>query len=59
MKPGENWNDWVERIPNRQGQDGRYAIDCKKLKDLGWAPTTTVKEYIPLYVDLYRKANAA
>jgi dTDP-glucose 4,6-dehydratase len=59
MKPGENWNDWVERIPNRQGQDGRYAIDCTKLRQLGWKPEMTVKQYIPEYVALYRTHHAA
>lgn len=58
MKPGDPWENWVERIPNRQGQDGRYAVSCDKLKKLGWKPQMKLKDYIAQYIDLYRTAHA-
>ncbi|VGO18277.1 dTDP-glucose 4,6-dehydratase [Pontiella sulfatireligans] len=42
-------------IPNRPGQDLRYSVDCSKARALGWAPKTTLKEYIPTYIELYKK----
>lgn len=30
--------DLVQFVPNRWGQDLRYSISSKKLRDLGWAP---------------------
>ena len=53
---GRKPDEWITFIDNRSGQDGRYAINCDKLNALGWKPTTTVKEYIPTYLELYRKA---
>lgn len=57
IKPGEPWENWVERIPNRWGQDGRYAIVCDKVKALGWTAKMNLREYIPQYIDLYRKEH--
>lgn len=28
----------IQPVPDRPGHDKRYAIDCAKLKELGWAP---------------------
>ena len=25
-------------VENRKGQDLRYAVDCEKMKSLGWSP---------------------
>lgn len=58
IKPGEAWQNWVERIPNRWGQDGRYAIVCDKLRALGWAPKMKLKDYIPEYIAQYRQKHA-
>lgn len=46
---------WIERIPNRLGQDRRYSVDCSKMQALGWKPGTTLSEYLPEYVRLYRQ----
>lgn len=45
----------VVHIPNRPGQDLRYSVDCSKARALGWAPKTTLKEYIPEYIRLYKQ----
>jgi len=45
----------VVHIPNRPGQDLRYAVDCTKARALGWSPKMTLKDYIPEYIRLYRK----
>jgi dTDP-glucose 4,6-dehydratase len=58
MKPGDDWNKWVEFIPNRQGQDGRYAIDCAKIQALGWKSKMTIDNYISEYLRLYAKEHA-
>lgn len=57
IKPTGDWKQWVEHIPNRWGQDGRYAIVCDKLRSLGWAPSVNIKEYIPKYIELFRKSR--
>ena len=28
----------IQFVPNRWGQDVRYAVSSKKLRDLGWTP---------------------
>ncbi len=57
MKPNDDWKQWVEFIPNRQGQDGRYAIDCTKLQALGWQSKMKIDDYIGEYLRLYEEAN--
>lgn len=42
-------------VENRIGQDIRYSVDSSKVRALGWAPKTTLREYLPEYVALYRK----
>lgn len=52
---GRKPEEWIEFIPNRFGQDGRYAINCDKVKALGWKPTMDLKRYIPQYAEIYKK----
>ena len=52
---GKTEEEALVHIPNRPGQDLRYAVDCSKARALGWAPKMTLKEYIPTYIKLYRK----
>lgn len=52
---GKTVEESVVHIPNRPGQDLRYSVDCSKARALGWAPKTTLKEYIPTYIELYKK----
>lgn len=54
---GRNPDEWVEFTENRHGQDGRYSVDITKIKNLGWQSTMSLKEYIPIYLDLYKKYN--
>jgi len=42
-------------IPNRPGQDLRYSVDSSKVRALGWKPKTTLKEYLPEYIRLYKE----
>lgn len=34
----------VEYVPNRAGQDVRYALDCSKIKRLGWKQRHSISE---------------
>ena len=52
---GKTEEEALVHIPNRPGQDLRYAVDCSKACALGWAPKTTLKAYIPTYIELYKK----
>ena len=36
IKNTENYNEWIEYIPDRPFNDKRYYISNQKLKDLGW-----------------------
>ncbi len=54
---GRKPEEWIEFIPNRYGQDGRYAVNCDKVKALGWKPTTTIRDYIPKHLESYRKQH--
>ena len=49
---------WVEHVEDRKGHDFRYAIDCSKLRSLGWAPSFTFEEALAATVDWYRTHEA-
>ena len=36
LRPGENWLDWVNYVPDRAFQDYRYHIDSSALRAIGW-----------------------
>ena len=36
IKKTENYDDWIEYVPDRPFNDKRYYISNQKLKDLGW-----------------------
>lgn len=50
---GKNPQEWIDFVENRPGQDGRYSVDCTKIRSLGWEPTMHLKDYIPTYLNLY------
>lgn len=52
---GKTIEEAVVHVDNRVGQDLRYSVDCSKARALGWAPKTTLKEYISTYIKLYKK----
>lgn len=55
MKPGEDFHKWIQFVENRWGQDIRYSVNCDKIRALGWAPKTKLIDYIPTYLEEYRK----
>lgn len=55
MKPGEDFHTWIQFVENRWGQDIRYSVNCDKVRALGWAPKTKLIDYIPSYLEEYRK----
>ena len=40
--------DFYEFVADRPGQDLRYSVDSSKIRALGWKPTTTLEEYLPI-----------
>ena len=51
----ENWEDYIDRAYVREGQDVRYAIDDKKIKDLGWNPQKIFDNEINGIVKYYKE----
>jgi len=50
----KNKNVVIEHINNRPFNDSRYAVDDKKLRDLGWSPQRSLIEDLPDIVDWYK-----
>ena len=44
----------LRRVTDRPGHDRRYALDCAKLRALGWAPERTFEEALGSTVAWYR-----
>ena len=40
-------------LPDRQGHDRRYSLDCTKLQALGWAPAADFDDGLARTVDWY------
>ena len=53
--PGEDYENWVEFVPDRAFQDRRYGIDSSALRALGWYEKYTVEDGI---IDVFRKMCA-
>lgn len=51
---GLNQN-WIELVRDRQGHDFRYAIDCSKIKNLGFRPRHSLEEGLKKTVSWYRE----
>ena len=43
----------IRYVQDRPGHDRRYAIDCTRLKALGWTPTTPFEEGLRATIDWY------
>jgi dTDP-glucose 4,6-dehydratase len=52
---GVEWAGYVRHVPDRPGHDGRYALDCSKLCDLGWSPQVDLTTGLALTVGWYRE----
>ncbi|HOV67170.1 MAG TPA: dTDP-glucose 4,6-dehydratase [Methanoregulaceae archaeon] len=50
----EKDDSWVEHVTDRKGHDFRYAIDCRKIRGLGWAPEFTFERALAETVEWYR-----
>lgn len=51
----EDVEAWVERGQDRPFNDKRYAVDGRKLRELGWRPKTTFEKGLEMTVDWYRR----
>jgi dTDP-glucose 4,6-dehydratase len=47
--------DLVEKVEDRLGHDKRYAVDCSKIKSLGWEPKYNFMEALSYSIDWYKK----
>ncbi|MDQ6733917.1 MAG: GDP-mannose 4,6-dehydratase, partial [Nitrospirota bacterium] len=48
----------IRYVQDRPGHDRRYAIDCTRLRTLGWTPTTSFEEGLRLTIDWYVQHDA-
>jgi len=44
----------IRFVQDRPGHDRRYAVDCSRLRTLGWTPTVAFEEGLRATVDWYR-----
>jgi dTDP-glucose 4,6-dehydratase len=44
----------IKHVADRPGHDRRYALNCAKLKGMGWAPRQTFEEAMRATVEWYR-----
>lgn len=47
--------DLIKFVDDRPGHDTRYAVDCSKLKALGWEPKVSLEEGMAKTVSWYKK----
>jgi dTDP-glucose 4,6-dehydratase len=52
LKAVNRKEDLLEFVSNRPGQDLRYSVDTKKIRELGWIPKMTLDRYIPICLKL-------
>lgn len=48
----------IRFVQDRPGHDRRYAVDCSKLRRLGWAPAVPFEDGLRATVDWYRTHEA-
>ncbi len=48
---GLDFESWVEYIPNRPGQDLRYALDTEKITSLSWKPMIRFEDGLGAIID--------
>jgi len=45
----------IKFVPDRLGHDKRYALDCRKIRALGWKPEQDFEEALASTVRWYQK----
>jgi len=45
----------IRYVQDRPGHDRRYAVDCSRLRRLGWSPTVPFEEGLRATIDWYRE----
>jgi dTDP-glucose 4,6-dehydratase len=45
----------IRFVQDRPGHDRRYAVDCRKLRQIGWQPTVSFDAGLKETVEWYRK----
>lgn len=53
LKKLEKPKDLMTFVPDRLGHDRRYALDCTKIRDLGWAPKHQFEEAMDKTIQWY------
>jgi dTDP-glucose 4,6-dehydratase len=48
-------SDLVEHVADRPGHDKRYALNCNKLRSLGWKPKYNFEEALSYTIGWYKK----
>ena len=51
----DNWEQYVDFSAQREGQDLRYALNDRKLKNLGWKPKKKFDKEIETIVKHYKE----
>jgi len=51
----KNWKQYVDFNAHREGQDVRYALNDRKLKNLGWSPRRHFDDEIQEIVNYYKE----
>lgn len=52
-----NLEDYFDFSYDRPGQDVRYSISCKPLRDIGWKPEKSFDDELPKLIDYYKKRD--
>ena len=52
--PSADWKEYTDLSYIREGQDVRYALEDKKLRDLGWKPKKVFDKEIKPIVEYYK-----
>lgn len=55
LKALDKDESYIEYVPDRLGHDFRYAINDSKLRELGWKPEHTFKEWLDKTVTWYKE----
>lgn len=52
---GRSMDTHVRHVEDRAGHDRRYAIDCTKLRSIGWSPKVSFNEGLALTIAWYQE----